>query len=168
MSSESRSSSCTPKIEGEKVRRRGRSPCRDDQAPRRRDKSTTQKSRDLDDCIDTINTSMSASITVDALIRQTEPSFIKRVMRTQVSSRFRLPTQLGIYKRKIDPMDHLDSYKNLMPLLGYSNKIMGKAFSTTLKGSAESWFRKLSLGTIDSFGDLSRLFVANFICCRIR
>ncbi|PSS35189.1 Metalloendoproteinase [Actinidia chinensis var. chinensis] len=33
-------------------------------------------------------------------------------------------------------------------------------------GSARSWFRKLTSGTIDTFGDLSRLFVTNFMICR--
>ncbi|PSS16205.1 Kinesin-1 heavy chain like [Actinidia chinensis var. chinensis] len=36
------------------------------------------------------------------------------------------------------------------------------------KGSARSWFRKLSPRTIDSFGDLSRLVVANFMSCRVK
>ena len=45
---------------------------------------------------------------------------------------------------------------------------MCKAFFATLKGSARSWFRKLSLGTIDSFDDLSRLFITNFMSCRVR
>ena len=45
---------------------------------------------------------------------------------------------------------------------------MCTAFSATLKGSTRSWFRKLSPGTIDSFSDLSRLFVANFMSCRVR
>ena len=36
---------------------------------------------------------------------------------------------------------------------------MCKVFSATLKGTARSWFRKLSHRTIDSFGDLSRIFV---------
>ena len=31
-----------------------------------------------------------------------------------------------------------------------------------------SWFRELSPRTIDSFGDLSRLFVANFMSYRVR
>ncbi|PSS28993.1 Kinesin-1 heavy chain like [Actinidia chinensis var. chinensis] len=41
-------------------------------------------------------------------------------------------------------------------------------FSATLKGIARSWFRKLAPRTIDSFGNLSRLFVANFMGCRVR
>ncbi|GFS31891.1 hypothetical protein Acr_00g0019780 [Actinidia rufa] len=49
---------------------------------------------------------------------------------------------------------------------GCSDGVMCKAFSATLKGSARSWFRKLPPGTIDSSGDLSRLFVANFMSCR--
>ena len=62
-------------------------------------------------------------------------------------------------------MDHLDSYKSLMTLQGYSDDVMCKDFSATLKGLARTWFRKLSPGTTDSFGKLSRLFVANFMSC---
>ncbi|GFZ14654.1 hypothetical protein Acr_24g0008440 [Actinidia rufa] len=100
--------------------------------------------------------------------RQTEPPFTGRILRAWISSKFKLPTQLGIYEGKTDPMDHLDSYKSLMVLQGCSDEVMCKAFSATLKGPAKSWFRKLSLGTIDSFGDLNRLFVANFMSCRNR
>ncbi|PSS08179.1 Seed linoleate 9S-lipoxygenase [Actinidia chinensis var. chinensis] len=89
-------------------------------------------------------------------------------MRIKVSSKFKLPSQLRVYKGKTYPMDHLDSYKNLMSLQGYSDEVICKAFSATLKGSVISWFRKLSPKTIDSFRDLSRLFVANFMSCRIR
>ncbi|GFY96576.1 hypothetical protein Acr_11g0008820 [Actinidia rufa] len=115
--------------------RRGRSPRRGDHA-RARDKSTSQKIRDLDARLDAINTGVGAP--------------------------------LGIYEGKTDPMDHMDSYKSLMSLQGCSDEVMCKAFSATLKGPARSWFRKLSPGTVDSFGDLSRLFVANFMSCRNR
>ncbi|GFY92746.1 hypothetical protein Acr_08g0011420 [Actinidia rufa] len=135
---------------------------------RHRDKSTTYKIRDLDARIDAINTSTSATVTMDAFIKETKLPFTKRVIRAKVFSRFKLPTQLGIYEEKTNPMDHLDSYKNLMSLQGYSNEVMCKAFSTTLKCLARSWFRKLPLGTIDWFGDLSRLFVANFMNSRVR
>ena len=71
---------------------------------------------------------------MDALIRQTEPHFTERVMRVRVSSRFKLPSQLGDYEGKTDHIDHLESYKNLMMLQGYSDEVMCKAFSATLKG----------------------------------
>ncbi|GFZ14442.1 hypothetical protein Acr_24g0006320 [Actinidia rufa] len=147
--------------------RRGRSPHRGDHI-RARDKSTSQKIQDLDAQLDAINTRTNAPMTVDTLIRQTKPPFIGRILRARISSKFKLPTQLGIYEGKTDPMDHLDSYKSLMLLQGCSDEVMCKAFSATLKGPTRSWFRKLSPGTIDSFGDLSRLFVANFMSCRNR
>ncbi|GFY86564.1 hypothetical protein Acr_05g0002030 [Actinidia rufa] len=147
--------------------RRGRSPHRGGNTGAR-DKSTSQKIRDLDARLDAINTGTNAPITVDALVRQTDPPFTERVLRTRISSKFKLPTQLGIYEGKTDPMDHLDSYKSLMSLQGCSDEVMCKAFSATLKGLARSWFRKLSPGTVDSFGELSRLFVANFMSCRNR
>ncbi|XP_057478775.1 uncharacterized protein LOC130766092 [Actinidia eriantha] len=162
----SRLSSKTQEAKGEEVRR-GRSPRRNEQT-RRRNTSTSQKIRDLDARLDAINTGASAPVIVDALIRQTESPFTKRVLRARVSSRFKLPTQLGTDEGKTNPMDHLDSYKSLMSLQGCSDEVMCKAFLATLKGSARSWFRKLPLGTIDLFGDLSRLFVANFMSCRIR
>ncbi|GFZ17391.1 hypothetical protein Acr_26g0006610 [Actinidia rufa] len=147
--------------------RRGRSPRRGDHT-KARDKSTSQKIRDLDARLDAINTGTNAPVTVDTLVRQTDPPFTERVLGARISSKFKLPTQLGIYEGKTDPMDHLDSYKSLMPLQGCSDEVMCKAFSVTLKGPARSWFRKLSPGTIDSFGELSRLFVANFMSCRNR
>ncbi|GFY95600.1 hypothetical protein Acr_10g0009850 [Actinidia rufa] len=107
-----------------------------------------------------------ALVTVDTLIRQTESLFTERILRARVSSKFKLPTQFRIYEGKTDPIDHLDLYKSLTSLQGYSDEVMCKAFSATLKGSARSWFQKLSPRTIDSFGDLSRLFVANFMSYR--
>ncbi|GFY91348.1 hypothetical protein Acr_07g0015440 [Actinidia rufa] len=164
--SESRSSNKTLEAEGEV--KRLRSLYRSNQVPKRWSTSTSLKIRDLDVRLDAIDTSAGGPVTVDALFKQIEPSFTNRVMRARVSSRFKLPTQLGVYEGKIDPMDHLDSYNSLMTLQGCSDKVMGKAFSATLKGSARSWFRKLLPGTIDSFGDLSKLFVANFMSCRVR
>ncbi|GFY91069.1 hypothetical protein Acr_07g0012650 [Actinidia rufa] len=107
-------SSEVPIVGGEETGR-GRSPRRGDRIGAR-NKSTSQKIRDLDARLDAINTGTNAPVTVDTLIRQTELSFTERVLRARVSSRFKLPTQLGIYKGKTDPMDHLDSYKSLILL----------------------------------------------------
>ncbi|GFY87967.1 hypothetical protein Acr_05g0016060 [Actinidia rufa] len=100
------------------------------------------------------------------LEEQTERLFTRRVIRAKVSSKFKLPSQLEAYKGKIDLMDHLDSYRNLIVLQGYSDEVMCKAFLVTLKGSARTWFRKLPPRIIDSFGEISRLFVTNFMTCR--
>ena len=45
---------------------------------------------------------------------------------------------------------------------------MCKALSATLNRATRSWFRKLPPRTIDSFGNLSRLFIANFLRCQVR
>ncbi|GFZ00949.1 hypothetical protein Acr_14g0005840 [Actinidia rufa] len=106
--------------------------------PGARDKSTSQRIRDLDARLDAINTGTNAPVTIDTLVRQTDPPFTERVLGARISSKFKLPTQLGIYNGKTDPMDHLDSYKSLMSLQGCSDEVICKAFSATLKGSARN------------------------------
>ncbi|GFZ03420.1 hypothetical protein Acr_16g0000440 [Actinidia rufa] len=123
--------------------RRGRSPNRGDHTEAR-DKSTSQKIRDLDARLDAINTGTNAPVTVDALVRQTDPPFTKRVLGARISSKFKLPTQLGIYEGKTDPYGSLGLDR---PGRGFEN------------------YRQ---ETIDSFGELSRLFVANFMSCKNR
>ena len=100
--SKSRSSSRTQDTKGEENMRRGKSPCQNDQEHKRRDKFTTQKFKDLDARIDAINTGVNALVIVDALIKQIEPPFTKKVTKVRVSFRFKLPSQLGIYEENID------------------------------------------------------------------
>ncbi|GFY98987.1 hypothetical protein Acr_13g0003880 [Actinidia rufa] len=95
--------------------RRGRSPHRGNHIEAR-NKSTSQKNRDLDARLDAINTGTNVLVTVDTLIRQTEPPFTQRVLRARISSKFKLSAQLGVYEGNTDPMDHLDSYKSLIRL----------------------------------------------------
>ena len=40
---------------------------------------------------------------------------------------------------------------------------MCRAFPTTFKAPARVWFRKIPLNTVGSFGELSKLFINNFI-----
>ncbi|GFY94070.1 hypothetical protein Acr_09g0005160 [Actinidia rufa] len=97
---EYRSSNETHDLYGEETRKHGRSLRRDDQAPKYRDKSTTRRSRTWMLGLTAINTGTSALVTVDALIRQTEPPFTERVMRTKISSKCKLPTQLKAFCRQ--------------------------------------------------------------------
>ena len=110
---------------------------------------TEQKFKNLEARFDAVKTGVNAPIIVDALIKLTEPQFTDRVMGVRVSSKFKLLFQLGVYEGKMDIIDHLDSYKNLMILQGASDEVMCEAFSTTLKGSMRSWFMKLSPRIID-------------------
>ena len=87
---------------GKETKRIGRSPHRNNQVPRHRKESTTQKIRDLDANID-------ALVIVDALVRQTKSPFIDIVMRARVSSKFKLLSQLRIYEGKTNPMGYLEN-----------------------------------------------------------
>ncbi|GFY91215.1 hypothetical protein Acr_07g0014110 [Actinidia rufa] len=122
--------------------RRGRSPHRGDHI-RAQDKSTSQKIRDLDARLDVHQHWDECSSDCGHLIRQTEPPFTRESI--EGSDLFESSSsllQLGIYEGKIDPMDHLDSYKSLMSLQGCSDEVICKAFSATLKGPARSWNRQ--------------------------
>ncbi|GFS31414.1 hypothetical protein Acr_00g0017170 [Actinidia rufa] len=90
--------------------------------PRRRERSSSSESRSSSETLEI--EARNAPVTIDALIRQTEPPFTKRIMRTRVSSKFELPTQIEAYEGKTDPMDHLHSYKSLMSLHGYSDEAL--------------------------------------------
>ncbi|XP_030923930.1 uncharacterized protein LOC115950814 [Quercus lobata] len=62
-----------------------------------------------------------------------------------------------------DPLDHLETFKTLMHLQGVADKIMCKAFLTTLKGAARIWFSRLMSGSISTFKELSAQFTSHFI-----
>ena len=67
------------------------------------------------------------------------------------------------YDGNKDPLDHLESFKTLMHLQGILDKIMCRAFPTTLKGSARIWFSSLTPNSISSFKELSAQFPFHFI-----
>ena len=60
-------------------------------------------------------------------------------------------------------MDHIESFKTLMFLHMTLNKVMCRAFPTTLKGVVRVWFGKLPSGTIANFEQFSKGFVDHFI-----
>lgn len=62
-----------------------------------------------------------------------------------------------------DPLDHLETFKNLMHLQGVANEIMRRAFPTTLKGPARVWFSRLTPNSISTFKELSTQFTMHFI-----
>ena len=121
--------------------------------------STEQKFKDLNARIDAIDTGIKEPITVDALIRQIEPPIHVESDKGQSVFQIQAPSPIEDLWGKLNPMDHLDSFKNLMLLQGALDEVMCRAFSTTLREMARSWFRKLSPKTIDSFYDLSKHFL---------
>ncbi|XP_059629794.1 uncharacterized protein LOC132272717 [Cornus florida] len=62
-----------------------------------------------------------------------------------------------------DPLDHLETYKAFIYLQAVPDKIMCRAFPTTLKGWAHLWFNKLKPDSIENFEELSKQFIGHFI-----
>ena len=71
--------------------------------------------------------------------------------------------QIKSYDRVKDLLDHLETFKTLMHLQGVPDKIMCKAFPTTLKGPARIWFSRLTPSSINTFKELSAQFTSHFI-----
>jgi len=60
-------------------------------------------------------------------------------------------------------LDHIESFKTLMLLQMTLDKVMCRAFPTTLKGVTRVWFSKIPPETIADFEQLSKGFVRHFI-----
>lgn len=55
-----------------------------------------------------------------------------------------------------------------MTLHGFSTEVACRAFPLTLKRSVKVWFGSLASGSIDSFAELARLFLTQFMAGRRR
>ena len=74
---------------------------------------------------------------------------------------FKAP-QLEAYDSLIDPIDHLESFRALILLHRARDRIMCRAFPSTLKKMAPDWYSDLKAGSIYSFDQTSRMFVFHF------
>ena len=103
--------------------------------------------------------------TMDTLEQQTESPFTPEVLHYPLPAKFRMP-QVEAFDGVKDPVDHLNTYKNQMELHGYPDPVRCRAFATTLKGPAMTWFNRIPPSTISSFRELSIAFVSHFIGAR--
>ncbi|XP_030936335.1 uncharacterized protein LOC115961500 [Quercus lobata] len=102
------------------------------------------------------------STNLNKLVQQTDSPFIAQVTSFPLPTKFRM-LQVEAYNGSQDPLDHLESFKTLMHLQRIPDKIMCRAFATTLKGPARVWFSKLTPNTVSTFKELSGHFVTHFI-----
>jgi len=70
---------------------------------------------------------------LDELVHRTDSPFTATVTSFPLPPKFHMP-QVEDYDESKDPLDHLESFKTLMHLQRVANKIMCRAFPTTLKG----------------------------------
>ena len=99
---------------------------------------------------------------LDGIIRRMNSPFTNEVLNHPLPPKFCFP-QLESYDGSKDPLDHIESFKTLMLLHMTPDKVICRAFLTTLKGAARVWFSKIPLGTIADFEQLSKGFVRHFI-----
>ncbi|KAH7850919.1 hypothetical protein Vadar_004634 [Vaccinium darrowii] len=99
---------------------------------------------------------------VEEMVQNTDSPFTPEVMREPLPQKFKM-SHLDTFGGTTDPLDHLETYKNLMMLQAVPDEIMCRAFPVTLKGSARMWFNKLEPQSISNFKQLSQSFVSYFI-----
>ena len=104
-------------------------------------------------------------VSMDALVQQTESPFTVGVLHFPLMKKFRMP-QIKAFDVTKDPVDHLNTYKNQMELHRYEDPVRCRAFAIILKGSASTWFNRLSPASISSFRELSISFVTHLIGAR--
>ena len=74
-----------------------------------------------------------ASVSMDALVQQTESPFTTGVLHFPFPVKFKMP-QIKTFDGTKDPIDHLNTYKNQIELHGYQDPVQCRAFAITLKG----------------------------------
>ena len=102
------------------------------------------------------------SSNLDDLVNKIDSPFTTSVNTFPLLQKFRMP-QIESYYRVKDPLDHLETFKTLMHLQGVPDRIMCRAFPTTLKGPARILFSRLTPYSINTFKEHSAQFTSHFI-----
>ncbi|XP_021827212.1 uncharacterized protein LOC110767855 [Prunus avium] len=78
------------------------------------------------------------------------------------------PPKIALYEGMSDPYDHLDNFRYAMEGRGANEATKCRLFPTTLKGSATSWFKRLTPESIGSFAELRKVFLERYMIMSTR
>ncbi|XP_016178915.1 uncharacterized protein LOC107621408 [Arachis ipaensis] len=87
--------------------------------------------------------------------------FHHSILGVRLPKHFDKPTNMR-YDGTQDPQEHLTAFEARMNLEGVGDEVRCRAFSVTLAGPAIRWFNALPQGSITTFADISRSFLAQF------
>lgn len=128
-------------------------------------KSLHDELRNLVDKYEEMAKKMGGSSLVEQLFNCTDQPYSAEVMAIPLPSKLKV-LQIEMYDGSRDPVDHLKNFKVHMTLHGFPGKIACRAFRLTLKGMALGWFGALRPGSINSFEELAKQFLAQFMASR--
>ena len=99
-----------------------------------------------------------------ALHKAARSPFLDNIERAQLPSRFTHPP-FNSYNVKMDPVEHVSHYIQMMSLHTHNDALMCKVFPSSLGSIALRWFNGLRKGSIHSFAELTQEFGVRFVTC---
>ena len=93
--------------------------------------------------MDEMRENMRRANQVEDLVHRTDSPFTALINGHPLPPKFKMPS-LDSYDGTRDPFDHITTFKTTMHLQGVPDKIMSRAFPTTLKGPARRHKRSSS------------------------
>jgi hypothetical protein len=102
---------------------------------------------------------------VDRLLTGSSTLFTRRLVGYHLPEKFKV-LQIQSYAGTEDPVEHLEYFLVHLDLYDTPEEVACQAFTLTLTGNAQDWFRRLPPGSIDSFEGLGREFLGQFMAAQ--
>ncbi|GJU09754.1 reverse transcriptase domain-containing protein [Tanacetum coccineum] len=93
---------------------------------------------------------------------ETDP-FTPRIRYFELPKKSRMPNNIKTYDGSDDPEDHLKKFQAAAEMERWAMPTWYHMFNSTLTGSTRVWFDDLPPESIDSYDDLKKAFLANYL-----